>query len=117
MTEFDMALTDLGAIIKTFDYAMKKKDMYGSVPMPLRTVNEAYNALTFEKELMDVVHGFEVTKSRAFERVDNCERHIKSSCDIDPWAVDVLHNACDVLKIVLSRYHETCSSRYFDAKR
>ena len=116
MTTFDMAIVDLNNILSYFQYAIKQNDVSGSVPMPLRSVNEAYNALTLENELMNAVYGFEVTKDRAMERIDNCERHIKSSCDIDPWAVDVLHTACEVMKIVLNRYHDTCSSRYFNAK-
>ena len=117
MTTFDMAMVDLKSIMTSYQYAVRQNDMSGSVPMPLRTVNEAYNALLLENDLMNIAHGFEVTKARALERLENCERHISSSADVDPWAIDVLHTACAMMKIVLNRYHDTCSSRYFDAKR
>lgn len=109
MTDFERALLDLEGVIESNKWELSRRNVSGAVPMPLRTVQEAYSALKFEKELMRKVRAFEATKQRALDKIDTCDQYTE---DMD--VADTVHLSCEVMKILLTRYFDKCSKGRFD---
>lgn len=102
MTDFDRAIKDIGAVINSNKYELEKKNVSGAVPMPLRSVKEANEALLFKQKLMAIVKGFEINQPRAISRANDCQSRL------EPYAVgydmDILYNAFDALRATLNEF-------------
>lgn len=54
MTDLDRAMSDLYPVMKSAHIDLNNKRMNGAYPMPLRTIKESFEALTFEKDIMNI---------------------------------------------------------------
>ena len=60
MNDFERAIKDISAVMNANKFELEKKNVSGAVPMPLRTVKEAYSALMFKQRMLKLLHDFEV---------------------------------------------------------
>lgn len=102
MNNIDRAIKDIEKIVNRSSFAEDD----GAVPMPFRTLNESLKALKFEKELLELVHGYEVNAERAIARTEKklsmllCNEHLSKE-DVCCLATEM-----DVFKKVLKKYFE-----------
>lgn len=104
MTDFERAIKDIGAVIKSNKYELDKKNISGAVPMPLRSVKEAYEALLFKQTMMQIIKGFEINQPRALGRANGCQSRI------EPYAtgydMDILYSAFELLRESINEYFD-----------
>ena len=86
------AITDLATILSHYD----ERDT-GAVPMPIRTVKEAYNALILKSYLFETIQ--RIDNEHANQIVDNLE---KNRSKIRQDDLDAFNMACEVLRIIIN---------------
>lgn len=97
LNDTERAIVDIGKVI-----SHSPRNCSGAVPMPIRTLQESYDALVFEQSVFNIVREFAKNRQEAEQRIESTHYtcpNINSDMTV--------HDALDILKLALSRYFDS----------
>ena len=95
MNDFERALKDINAVVNANIYEVRRKNLGGAVPMQLRSVKEAQEALLFKERVMDIINSQHYTA----EMIDACQVNLEENAV--GYDIDMLYTAFDLLRIAI----------------
>ena len=102
MTDLERSICDLEKILSHYKPYLDQKHLSGAVPMPLRTVKSAFDALVLSNALYTLVKGFDVGKERSEKRIAQCEAHMPELSALDRDTVEI---ALKALSVIIDHYY------------